>query len=215
MKKLKMVLALSALVLPVVAQQTNEFGPRGSGIAERRLNDHGEHTYKERKNELSPEKRAELQERRLKLMEKTLEEIGVTEEQRTKIAETQMRHKEAMKAAMLDLNEARRKLSELEKSGAAQEEIFKAIDAVADAQSEQMKILARNRMEMEMILGREKYKEFMDAARNQYRKHGRRSGTGMPPRPDLPPLPGESEKSGTPPTPPASTSIHKLYPPTA
>lgn len=201
MKNLTMVLVLSALALPVIAQQTNEFNPRGMDVGERPINERGERSFKDRFNELSPEKKAELQVRRLELMEKTLEEIGITEEQRTKIAETQLRHKEGMKAAMQQLEAARKKLSELEKNGAAREEIFSAIDDVADAQSEQMKVLARNRMEMEAILGREKYKQFMDAARSQYRKHGRRGGSGMPPRPDLPPLPDAEE---TPPKPPGS-----------
>ncbi len=50
---------------------------------------------------------------------------------------------------------------------------------------------------MKRILGREKYKQLMDAARAQYRKRGRRGEHGMPTRPDLP----DDEKPLPPPVP--------------
>ncbi len=40
-----------------------------------------------------------------------------------------------------------------------------------------------NRIEMERILGKEKYKKFMQNARKQFQKHGRHGGTGFPPMP--------------------------------
>lgn len=207
MKRKLIILAVSALGVSAIAQNTNDFR-RGQGERRRPEKKEGERPewqHKQGRQEMTPEKKAEMQVRRLQLMEKSLKEIGVTQEQRTQIFKLQKKHQEKMKAISQQAGEAREKLSTLQDSGATEEQLDAAIDAVSDAQSAQLKILVRNRMEMERILGRQKYALFMDNARMQFRSHGRRGGSGMPPRPDLPPRPGDYEANGKPPKPPSAS----------
>ena len=79
-----------------------------------------------------------------------------------------------------------------------------AIQEVSVAQTEQLRILVANRIEMERILGKEKYAKFMQNARTQFQKHGRHGGPPLPPRPGLPPIPGQERPRGNPPIPPPS-----------
>lgn len=201
MKMHLIILAAFAMSVPVLAQQTNQTErPKGDRYGEHNNGARGERKYKERR-EMSPEKKAEMEERRLQLMEKTLKDIGVSDEQKEKIVKLQLQQKKQMKATFEKVEEYKKKLSELERAGASEEEIYAAIDAVSDASGEQMKLLARNRMQMERILGDEKFTLFMDSARSKWKEHGRRGGAGMPPKPQqIPPLP-EKEKVATPPTP--------------
>ncbi|WP_372845473.1 hypothetical protein [Pontiella sp.] len=214
MKKQNMIKIVMLLAIPVIAQ-TNDF-EKGSGEYSRpewKRPENGGHNgegggrqYADRYRNMSPEQKAEREERRLQLMEKTLKEIGVSEEQKTQILELQKKLRNDMGAANLKADEARETLSKLEKSGAAEEVIYAAIDTISEVQSEQMKILAKNKMQLERILGKEKYKQFMNAARTQYQMHGRRGGAGMPTRPDLPPLP-DQEKNLKVPNGESSTSL--------
>ena len=198
MKKQIIILALSALVLPAFAQETNEFHPeRGEKPPEWEKRERPDQHHR---RELSPEEKAEQNERRLKFMKKSLKDIGVTEEQQQQIFELQQVHQEKMREVSIKSGEARKKLSQLQDEGASEAELDAAIDDVAATQAQQLKILVRNRMEMEKILGKEKNAQLMENARSQFRKHGRRSGGGMPPRPGLPPLPTSSEDK-TPPLP--------------
>ncbi|MDF7807144.1 hypothetical protein P4E94_06830 [Pontiellaceae bacterium B12219] len=192
MKKTLIILATIALAFPALAEQTNEY---------RRSKDErkGERKYREYR-EMTPEQKAEMDERRVQLMEKTLAEIGVSEEQQAQIAELQANLKTQMRESSMLLDECRKNLSELEKIGAAEGEVYAAIDAVADAQAEQMKILARNRIQMERILGKEKFSQFMDCARSKWHEHGRRRKEQVPPQPGVPPLPNQN-KQITPPMP--------------
>jgi hypothetical protein len=199
MKKQNMIKVVMLLALPVVAQ-TNDFKKvlGDNSRPEWKRSENGGHNgegggrqYADRYRNMSPEQKAEREERRFQLMEKTLKEIGVSEEQKIKILEVQKKLRKDMGAANLKADEARENLSKLEKYGANEAVIYAAIDSVSEAQSEQMKILAKNKMQLERILGKEKYKQFMNAARTQYQMHGRRGGSGMPTRPDLPPLPNE------------------------
>ena len=180
MKKLHMVLAVSALVIPAMAQETNQVGSR------RDKNNHPEWNEK---------KREQQQQRRLLLMERALKKIGVSEQEKAQITKLQKVHKEKMRANEQHTAMLRERLSALLDEGAPMEVLEAAIKEVSAAQTEQLRILVRNRMEMERILGREKYKEFMKNARMQFQKHGRRGGTG------LPPMPGHRPVGKTPPMP--------------
>ena len=197
MKKQIIIMALAASVLPAIAQTTNSVPekpakkdrPEQKGDYQGKRGDGWNRGERERR-EMTEEEKAQRQERRLQLMEKTLTDIGVTDEQRQQIKDMQAAFREEMKAASEKVNAARDQLHKLESSGASQEEIFAAIDAVSTAQSEQLKVLAKNRMAMEKLLGPEKFKQFMEAARTQYKKHGgRRGGAGRPPIPGEPPIP--------------------------
>ncbi|HSR88440.1 MAG TPA: hypothetical protein VLL07_05760, partial [Pontiella sp.] len=104
--------------------------------------------------------------------------------------------------------EARSTLSTLQDESAPMEEIDAAIQKVADAQAEQLRLIAHNRREMEKILGKDKNERFMQNARKQFRRHGRHPGHPLPPRPEAdaapnPPSPeGESSNEAPPPPPP-------------
>ncbi|MEI6892407.1 MAG: hypothetical protein V5783_09565 [Pontiella sp.] len=192
------ILAAVAMSIPVLAQQTNEFMPaKDDRSAEHKDGNRGER----RRKEMTEEQKAEKEERHLKMMEKTLKNIGVTEGQKIQIVELQQKQRVQMKAAFKKVEEKKRKLSDLERAGAPEEDIFAAIDEISDAQAEQMKVLARNRIQMERILGKEKFKVFMEYARSKWKEHGRRGGSGVPPSPESgPPLPNNEQRI-TPPTP--------------
>jgi hypothetical protein len=179
MKKQLTILITIALAIPVFAQETNEF-KRGSGKKSR---DRAE------RPELTEEQRKEHQERRYQFMAKSLTDIGVSAEDKIKIRQLQDQHRKKMKANMERTEAARKKLSAVQEASADEAQIDAAIEEITQAQGEQLKILVRNRMEMEKILGKEKYTKFMETARSQFREHGRRGGSGMPARPGMSPKP--------------------------
>lgn len=190
MKKQLMILTVSALAISTIAQETTKFDP------------HWEGNPRPDQREQMEKKRTEHQRRRLKLMERELKKIGVTKAEKAQIVELQKMHKEKMKANEQHIAMAREKLSKLLDDGASMEVLEAAIQEVSAAQTEQLRILVGNRIEMERILGKEKSAQFMESARTQFKKHGRRSGRGLPPRPGLPPLPGQKHSRGKPPVPP-------------
>jgi len=185
--------------IPLMAQETNS--PSGTNDAPQVSNAETTPELAADQSERPREKDRSLQKRHLKLMEKALNEIGVTEEQRQKIIILQQAHMEKMKANWKRMKGARDELSRLQDLGASMEELDVAIQEVSDTQTEQLQILVRNRMEMERILGKEKNDLLMMKARESFRSHGRRPGAGMPPRPKVPPMPGD-EQNGAPPSPP-------------
>lgn len=193
MKKQLIILLIAALIAPVLAEETNKtYQRRGddSRVAEKR-----------KRPEWTEEQRKEQMERRYQFMDKALSEIGVSDDDKIKIRALQETHRQKMRENGKRVTAAREKLSKFQDDGATEEEIETAIQDVSDASTEQLRILVRNRMEMEKILGKEKYALFMKNARKQFQKHGSRSGSGMPPRPGLPPLPNEGEGDTNPPLP--------------
>lgn len=142
--------------------------------------------------------------RHLKLMEKALNEIGVTEEQREKIFVLQDEHMEKMRESLIRLNKARCTLSDLQEKEASIEELETAIQELSNAQKEQLRILVMNRREMELILGKEKNDLLMQKAQEYFKNHGRRPGEGMPPRP------GSDNGAGAPPPPVPEQTIPPL-----
>lgn len=176
MKKKLMILAVSAWAISGMAQNTNEFVP---------------HQKKEVRPEQMEKKRAEYQQRRLQLMERELKRIGVTKDEKAQIKGLQKTHKEKMASNAQRIAMTREKLSKLLDDGASMDLLEIAIQEVSTAQTEQLRILVSNRIEMERILGKEKYAQFMKNARTQFKKHGRRGGHSLPPRPGQPPVPGQ------------------------
>ncbi|QBG48587.1 hypothetical protein EGM51_14680 [Verrucomicrobia bacterium S94] len=186
MKKKIMIFSAVLLVLPALSQSNK---PPRDAVDERYeygKNGHDRNGRRGERRELTAEEREKMNERRLQMLEKTLREIGVTEEQKLEITELQNQMKEQMRAAYLNIEDKKKKLKKLEEESAPQDEIFRAIDKVTAAQAEQMKILARNRIQMERILGKEKFRQFMNKARNRWKEHGRRDGK--------PPVPGYEKR---------------------
>lgn len=200
----KWIVAMVSIAMPLLAQETNSPVPFRS---ERRSIDQNGEEFAQRPRwpDWNPAAGEEFRENRLELMEKALERMGVTEEQRSQIVVLQQSHREKMKENMQRLNGARGNLSRLQESGAGETALDAAIHEVSEAQAEQLKILVHNRMEMERILGKEKYAQFMENARMQFRRHGRHGGPEIPPRPGLPPLPGDEHEA--PPLPGAHQAI--------
>jgi hypothetical protein len=207
MKKQLTILLIMALAFPVLAQETNEFKHHGEERGPGRKNhDRPEFNKRPDRPESTEEQRKE---RRYQFMNKALSDIGVSDEDKIKIRQLQDQHREKMKLNSERTNIARKKLSDAQEASADEAQIDAAIDEITKAQGQQLKILVRNRMEMEKILGKEKYGRFMDSARNQFRQHDRRGGAGMPPRPGMykkrsgknPPLPESPPKQETPPVP--------------
>ena len=169
MKKQWIFLGIATLVMPVLAQQANDV--KKDGLA--------------RSKPLAEAQRKE----HYKFLDKSLTQIGVGKEDKAKIRALQIEHRQKMKANMQRMNKARKTLSKLENSAASEAEVELAIQEIAAAQAEQLRILVSNRREMEKILGKEKYAQFMENARAQYSKHDRQSGSGIPPRPKHQALP--------------------------
>ena len=201
MKKYLILLLTGILVLPVWTQETNEVKQSDEKQSERRKprgkDGRFENKTRPERSKWTEEQRKSHEERKYQFMDKALTEIGVSDEDMVKIHALQKEHREKMKVILERTNTARKKLSDLQKSKATEAELNAAIDEVTKTQGEQLKLLVRNRMEMEKILGEEKYTQLMDNARNQFRKKGHRGGPGLPPLPDgagdvkspVPPLP--------------------------
>lgn len=209
MNKTNIFLVVSVLALSTMAQNSNEVRevsqplksdhetPQTNQFRPRRENN----DYPDQKKP-SEKKHEKYQQRRIQLMERELNRIGVTEEEKTQITALQKRYKKKMEANSKRIAMARENLSKLQDEGASMEVLETAIQDVSSAQTEQLRILVRNRMEMEQILGKEKLAQFMKNARTQFQKHGRRGGPPLPPRPGLPPTPGQETQRGAPPVPP-------------
>lgn len=191
-----MMMAVLALAFPLFAEEKEE-----------ELQPVAEQSASKEPKKSKNDRGEEFEARQLKLMEKALKEIGVTEEQKARIFALQAEHMEKMKANWKRLNETRKKLSRLLDESAPIEEIDAAILEVAAAQADQLRTFAYNRREMEQILGKEKNDKFMENARVQFRRHGRRSG------PDLPPRPGQNDESTNPPLPPVESGKKAPPPP--
>jgi hypothetical protein len=195
MKKKLIFLLVSVVAVSAFAQETNDMNKRrGEGRGPGRKGPE--------RPERTPEQREEDEQRKIQLMDKVLGNIGVGDEDKIKISKLQGEHRSKMKANSERTFAAREKLSRLQNSGATAAQLEAAIDQVTQAQSEQLKILVLNRMEMEQILGKEKYAKFMESARMQFRQHeGRRGNDGLPPRPGLPPMANQGDGKPQPPLP--------------
>lgn len=196
MKKQMIVLWFTAVAISGMAQETNPLARPSQDNSRKSV----EKTHP--RSQWTEQQREEHQERKYQFMDKVLSEIGVGGADRVEIRMLQEIHRQKMKANMKRSIAARKKLSELQEKGAAEEEIGGAIQEIADAMAEQLWVLVRNRMEMEKILGKEKYALLMQNARKQFQKHGRSGGASVPPRPGLPPMPGEGRGVKQPPPPP-------------
>jgi hypothetical protein len=201
------ILMTAVLTIPVLAQETNEFKKqeegRGAGKKSRDRMEHSEFNKRADRPERTEEQRKEHQERRYQFMDKSLTDIGVSDEDKIKIRQLQDQHREKIEANTTRTKVARKKLSDAQEAGADEAQIDAAIEEITQAQGVQLKILVRNRMEMEKILGKEKYARLMENARNQFRQHGQRGGSGMPARPGMPPRP-KKDNGVTPPPGPTS-----------
>lgn len=159
MKKALRLIALLGLALPTLAQEIHP----AERLPEQAVNKWEQH-----------------QNRRLQLMERELKKIGITKNEKEQITALQKAHKQKMATNAQQTLHARNTLSALLDEGASMDALETSIQAVSAAQTEQLRILVSNRIEMERILGKEKYAKFMKNARVQYKKHGRRGGPGRP-----------------------------------
>lgn len=152
MKKQIMLLIFSAFVTGTMAQNTNEICPRP---------------------EQMKIKRAEHQNRRIQLMERELKRIGVNHEEMEQIKTLQKQHREKMSVNEQRIVTLRKTLSKQMNEGASMEVLEASIQDISSVQAEQLRILVSNRIEMERVLGKEKYTQFMKSARIQFKKQGR------------------------------------------
>lgn len=126
----------------------------------------------------------QFEKRKFDFMNRELDKLGITEKQKHQVGELQKTHRQLMEANGRRTAEARKKLATLQDEGADWVALNAAIDEVASSQAEQLRILVKNRIEMENIIGKENYKKLMESARNKMRKfrdkheHGGRSERG-------------------------------------
>lgn len=164
MKKAIMFLVLSVAVCSVYSEALNDPSKEEIGVSKRKAG----------KRERTEEERAEFRKRKYEFMDKFLTNIGIKEEERQKIHTLQEEHRKRMKENHIKSEEARKELTQLQSEGATEEAIDAAIEKIADIQADQLRILVKNRMEMEKILGKEKYELFMNNARKQFNMHRER-----------------------------------------
>lgn len=188
----------SAILFMVAAIATLSFGQNTNEV----VKSGGEGQKNQERSKWTPEQREAKEQRKIQFMNRVLTEIGVSEEDKLKISELQAEYRRKMKENAELIHAAREKLSQLQGTIATPVEIDAAIDEISAAQGAQLKILVHNQMEMEKILGKEKYANFMEKARKQFSKHGGRGGPGHPPRPSLPPTPNQGSGANVPPPPP-------------
>ena len=180
MKKQLIIFLVSAIAIPALAQNTNTYHKRS------------------RRTE---QQRKQHQEQKYKFMDRILTRIGVSDEEKIKIRELQAEHRIKIETNKKRMEIAHVKLAWIQETDATDAEIDAAIQEVADAQTEQLKILVYNRRDMEKIIGKEKHAQLMEIARTQFHKRDRRSGSGLPPRPRLPPIPPQGHGEKEPPLP--------------
>ena len=195
MKTTILTLAAVGMSVSLMAEETNPASQTNS-IEASKVSAQEPPTEKIQRVKPSEEQVREFKSRQFAMMQKVLDEIGVTEEQCNQIEMLQKKHMRKMQKNFRRLHDARAQFSKLQDSMAPEEEIERAIDEIAMAQAEQLRILARNRRAMENILGKEKYELFMSRAHTIFREHDRKPGVGMPPKP------GEVEQQDAPPLPP-------------
>lgn len=185
MKKQLIILLVSAMAIPVLAQQSDSPEAR----------------------EQKEQQRRQHEQRKYQFMDRMLTKIGVSDEDKVKISKLQSEHRQNIKVSKKRTEAAHAKLAWIQETDATDAEIDAAIQEIADAQTEQLKILVYNRREMETILGKEKYAQLMEIARTQFHKRGHSGGHGLPPRPGLPPIPGEPKEVKEPPMPPVQDTL--------
>lgn len=184
MKKQLIILLVSVMAIPVLAQQNESPEVR----------------------EQMDQKRRQHEQRKYQFMSRILTKIGVSEEDKLKISKLQSEHRRKIEVSKKRMEAAHAKLAWIQETDATDVEIDAVIQEVADAQTEQLRILVYNRREMEKILGKENYAQLMEIARTQFHKRGHSGGHGLPPRPGLPPIPGEQKQVEAPPLSPSQTA---------
>lgn len=196
MKKHILALVVVALVVPLMAQEKSSDikpEPKPPAIDNKDV--------EKGRPEYVPDQGRGFNERHVRLFEWTLKKIGITEEQFGEVAQLQISYMKKMQQNTTRLNIARSKFQKLLEEGATEGELEKggelekAISEIADAQAEQLRILAQNRRAVEKILGREKYDRFMEEAAILFQQSNQGPGMGMPPRPDMP-APPSSDRWG-------------------
>ena len=185
MKKQLIILLVSAMAIPVLAQQSDNTEAR----------------------EQKEQQRRQHEQRKYQFMDRMLTKIGVSDEDKIKISKLQNEHRRKIEVSKKRMEAAHAKLAWIQETDATDAEIDAAIQEIAEAQTEQLKILVYNRREMEKILGREKHAQLMEIARTQFHKRGHGGSRGLPPRPGLPPIPGEPKEVKEPPMPPAQDAL--------
>lgn len=211
MKKHIIALAVVALAVPLMAQDKSRDDNKPEPTPPAVDNRNAENG----RSESAPDQGRGFNQRNVRLFEWTLKKIGITEEQFGEVAKLQVSYMQKMNENAIRLNIARNKFQKLLEEGSTEGELeeggelHKAICEIADAQAEQLRILAENRRAVEKILGREKYDRFMEEAAILFQQHNQGMGMGMPPRPEMPSPPTGEWRGGrdsrTPPKPGETT----------
>ena len=129
-----------------------------------------EKQFKKHKDKVAA-KEKKMHQRKIKLINQVLNQIGVSKEDQKKIHAIQAKYRKQMLANREKMSQARRELAQLQKQNASPAEIELAIQKVTKLFGDQLRMIVKNRRAMEKILGEEKYHQFMKQARKQMRKH--------------------------------------------
>lgn len=182
MKKYILFLLLTTLPFSLFAQETNDV------FSNPQLAETNKPSPKLRKWNPSPHtskqaiaRKKEI-EKKYRLLDQTLSEIGVNAEDRIKIRTLQKKHQKKIRINTQKTIQARKNLSMVQNKGGDADAIEQAILHLSEAQTDQIRILVNNRMAMEQILGKKKYTLFMKSAREQFRKHRPRRNEDLPSR---------------------------------
>jgi len=142
-----------------------------SSIAKKPDSTNSPKTQTEKKQKRTPAKNKKMQKRRMKLMGEILTKIDVSQPDQEKIRALQKKYRERMFKNRTHMEKARKKLALLQKQNASDAEIELAIQNITKVFGNQLRLLVKNRREMEKILGQTKYRQFMRLARKQFKNH--------------------------------------------
>tara|TARA_E500000075_G_C6716047_1_gene186842 strand:- start:60 stop:554 length:495 start_codon:yes stop_codon:yes gene_type:complete len=121
---------------------------------------------------------------RVQFKQRMLDSLEISERQQEQVEQLQQSFSTEMSELMQASAKGRKELDQLLEKQAANEELEKTITELTQLKAKQLRLIIRNRKQMERILGKAKADEFMQIARKKFEeKRGRvRVGT----RPEKP-----------------------------
>jgi superfamily II RNA helicase len=119
---------------------------------------------------------------RVRFKQKMLDSLEISEHQREQVEQLQQSFSTEMSELMKASSVGRKELDQLLEKQVANEELEKNITELTQLKAKQLRLIIRNRKQMERILGKAKADEFMQIARKKYEESRGRMRAG--PRPE-------------------------------
>lgn len=118
---------------------------------------------------------------RVQFKQKMLDSLEISERQREQVEQLQQSFSTEMSELMKASAAGRKELDRLLETQAANEELEKNITELTQLKAKQLRLIIRNRKQMERILGKAKADEFMQIARKKFEEKRGRMRPGVRP----------------------------------